>query len=202
MINRKNPVWDWVDLELVAPSVEISMVYASVENVFGRALYSQNHGFLRRPVAEALELAAKQFLAQGAVLVVLDAYRPLSITRVMWDLTPEESKMYVAHPSKGSRHNRGTAVDVSLKSQETGKWLEMPSEFDDFSERAHLDYEDMTDEARRNRTMLQSVMTQQGFVPLRIEWWHFDFPGWESQPVEDLSFTTLKRKTNPGKCGH
>lgn len=190
-----DPDWDWIDISSAAPSVEESLVYAGETNVFRRRFYDLELGFLRKPVAAALEKAGRVCLDQGFRLVVLDAYRPWSVTREMWDSVPESKKSFVANPSRGSRHNRGAAVDVTLKNLEGGSWVEMPSTFDDFSEKAHADFDGVTFEARKNREFLRRVMIEEGFTPLQIEWWHFDFPGWESLPVSDISLDELKCRT-------
>ncbi|MGZ3442427.1 MAG: M15 family metallopeptidase, partial [Polyangia bacterium] len=101
---------------------------------------------------------------------------------LMWRLVPDER--YVSDPAKGSRHNRGAAVDVTL-ADERGRPLPMPSAYDEFTERAHRDYAGGSDGERANRALLDEVMTRHGFVGLPTEWWHFDAADWQSYPILD-----------------
>jgi D-alanyl-D-alanine dipeptidase len=107
----------------------------------------------------------------------------------MWDLIQNEQ--YVSNPAKNKgRHNRGTAVDVTLIDRHN-KELEMPSEFDEFSNRAHGDYKDASPEAIKNREFLKSLMTKHGFVAYPFEWWHFDLQGWENYTPLSTTFEEL-----------
>lgn len=191
-----DPDWAWVEISSAAPSLEQCLVYAGETNVFGRRFYELNAGFLRKPVAEALEKASQNFLEHGVRLVLLDAYRPWSVTCEMWNCTPEAQRQFVANPSRGSRHNRGAAVDVTLRDLKSEALLEMPSAYDDFSEKAHAEYNGGTAETILNRELLKRLMMRHGFTPINIEWWHFDFPGWESLPVSDISLEELKCRTS------
>ena len=184
--------WSWACLKEVAPSVEIDLVYATTVNVFGRSFYKTSEAYLKKPVAEALELAAKSMKEQGFQLVLLDGYRPWSVTKEMWEMAPEKLKAFVAHPDRGSRHNRGAAVDVSLKIINSERWAPMPSLFDEFSDRAHTDYVSNDPQEMQNREALKSGMISHGFIPLSIEWWHFDFPGWETQALSDLTLSEIE----------
>lgn len=98
---------------------------------------------------------------------------------------------YVADPKKGSRHNRGMAVDLTLVDKE-GKELSMPTEYDDFTEKAHRDYMNISEEQIKNRKILEDVMTKYGFIGLTTEWWHFDYRGWEDYEVMDVNFKDIK----------
>jgi len=101
--------------------------------------------------------------------------------------------LYVASPAKGSRHNRGCAVDVSLIDLKTGKELEMPTAFDDFTERANPYYSNIPVIAKKNRSLLIDVMKKYGFTVYDSEWWHFDFNGWQNFSLLDLDFEELKK---------
>mgnify|MGYP000990869255 FL=1 len=125
----------------------------------------------------------------GLGLKIYDAYRPLSVQKIFWEIMPDER--YVADPKKGSRHNRGMAVDLTLVDKE-GKELSMPTEYDDFTEKAHRDYMNITEEQIINRKILEDVMTNYGFVGLPTEWWHFDYRGWENYEVMDVDFKDIK----------
>ena len=189
---KTETTWPWANLREVAPSVEIDLVYAKSENVFGRSFYKTSEAYLKKPVAEALESAAKSMKEQGFQLVLLDGYRPWSATKEMWEMAPEKLKSFVAHPDRGSRHNRGAAVDVSLKFINSDQWAPMPSLFDEFSDRAHADYVSNDLQEMKNREALKSGMISHGFIPLSIEWWHFDFPGWETQALSDLTLSEIE----------
>ena len=128
---------------------------------------------------------------QGRGIVIWDAYRPWRVTKLFWDLTPVEKRDYVANPKEGSRHNRGCAVDVTLKDLKTGAELAMPSGFDEMGEAASPGYAGGTPEARANRDLLRAAMEKEGFRVRFNEWWHYDFRGWENYPVLDLEFSEI-----------
>ncbi len=126
----------------------------------------------------------------GFGLKIYDAYRPLSVQRKMWAVFPQEG--YVANPAKGSRHNRGAAVDVTLVDLATGKELPMPSVYDEFSERAHRNYSGATAEELRNRELLERVMEKHGFKGLFTEWWHFDDVNSKRYELLDIDSSEIK----------
>lgn len=171
-----------VDLARVDPRIVLDLRYATENNFLGRKLYPVARCLLRESVAHRLRRVQDDLEAQGLGLKVFDGYRPLSVQKKMWEVMPDPT--YVADPAKGSRHNRGAAVDLTLVDA-AGNELPMPSEFDEFTERAHRDYAGGTDEQRRNRRILQDAMERHGFTGLDSEWWHFDAPGWTSYPVLD-----------------
>lgn len=111
--------------------------------------------------------------------------------RTFWKICPDPN--YVADPAKGSKHNRGSAVDVTLVDKVTGKELVMPSEFDDFTEKAHRDYAKMPPEAGRNCKLLELIMVKHGFIPLPTEWWHFDDNNWQNYDLLDQDFDQLEK---------
>jgi D-alanyl-D-alanine dipeptidase len=172
-----------VDLAAVAPTVRFDLRYATPNNFTGRALYPVARCLLRPAVAARLARVQSALETRHLGLEVYDCYRPLSVQRQMWALVPDER--YVADPAKGSRHNRGAAVDVTLVRAD-GEELAMPTSFDDFSERARIDYPQLPAAAVANRALLQQVMRDAGFTPLPTEWWHFDAPEWASFDVLDI----------------
>ncbi|MCK9564135.1 MAG: M15 family metallopeptidase, partial [Bacteroidales bacterium] len=119
-------------------------------------------------------------------------YRPFSVQERFWTLVADER--YVGKPRRdsqgdpleGSRHNRGAAVDVSLVNLASGEELAMPTDYDDFSERAAADYGDLSAEVIANRKILTDAMAAHGFTVLPSEWWHFDAEGWEEYPLLDI----------------
>ena len=161
------------------PSLRIDLRYARADNFTGRALYAADAvPRLVRPAAEALRAAVRRLESQGYGLVLWDAHRPLSAQRAMWELVPDPR--YVADPTAGGgRHTKGTAVDVTLFELGSGREVEMPTEFDDFSGAAHRGAA-CSAAARRGVAVLEAAMV--GFEGLPSEWWHFDLCGWRAYP--------------------
>ncbi len=172
-----------VDVLALDSTLVLDIRYATPRNFTGRTLYPVARCLLRPDVAERLVRVHERLKREGLRLRLFDCYRPLSIQRQLWALVPDER--YVADPAKGSRHNRAAAVDLTL-ADASGAALPMPSEYDDFTPRAHRDYDGGAPEERVNRARLERAMLEQGFAGFPTEWWHFDAPGWEAYPVLDL----------------
>lgn len=183
---------DWVDLAALDPRLKLDLRYAGANNFMGEALYPVARALLQRPAAEALQRAHDRLRAQGYGLVVLDAYRPWQVTRAMWDRFPKH-RAYLADPLKGSRHNRGTAADVTLFDLASGAPVAMPSEYDDFSERAHPDFPGGTPAQRAARDRLRQAMEAEGFTVYANEWWHFDHRDWQTYPVFNQPLTVSQQ---------
>ncbi len=183
---------DFVDIREINPNIRLDIRYATDNNFLHRAVYPQARCFLRYETARALSEVQNELESIGLGIKVFDGYRPLSVQKMMWEIMPDNR--YVADPAKGSRHNRGAAVDVTLVDS-TGKELEMPTPFDSFSERAHHDYNKLPARVRLNRWILKTVMEKHGFKPIRTEWWHYDLTGWQKYPVEDFSFEELEKQS-------
>jgi len=124
---------------------------------------------------------------------VFDGYRPWSVTKAFWDYaTPAQRKVgFVADPRKGSKHNRGCAVDLTLFDLATGSEVKMPSDYDEFSERAFPVYQGGTPESRALRDLLREALESEGFTVIKEEWWHFDFKDWRQYRILDISFEAL-----------
>lgn len=182
---------DLVELVKVDPTLRLDIRYATPNNFLGFPVYPEARAFLQREAAVALKAANLELRGQGLGLLILDAYRPHFVTRLMWDRTPESKRAYVADPAQGSRHNRGAAVDLTIIDLASGKPVKMPSMYDDFSEKAHHDFQGATPEALRNRAKLKGLMEKHGFQALSNEWWHYDFAGWEKYPISNQSFQEL-----------
>ena len=135
--------------------------------------------------------AHQKLREKGYGIVVFDGYRPWSVTKIFWDVTPQDNKIFVADPSQGSRHNRGCAVDLSLFELATGKIVQMPSEYDEMTERAHITYACATPEAKHLREMLRSAMESEGFVVYEPEWWHYDYKDWKEYPIQNIPFSKI-----------
>lgn len=176
-----------VELTDVDPQLRLDVRYATTNNFTGHVVYPAARAFLQRPAAEALQRANGRARKQGYALMILDAYRPWSVTRMFWDSFPMH-RAYLADPLQGSRHNRGCAVDLTLVDLESGAEVKMPSAYDDFSERAHPRYEGGSNQERASRDLLRGIMEAEGFTVYENEWWHFDYDGWREYPVLDLTF--------------
>jgi D-alanyl-D-alanine dipeptidase len=182
-----------VDVQTLEPGIRLDIRYAGPNNFTGRPLCPDSRALLQRPAAQALARAHRDLSAEGYGILVYDAYRPWSVTRALWEAaTPEQRQAgFVADPAKGSKHNRGCAVDVGLYRLDSGRLVPMPSGYDEFSGRAHPDYRGGTADARRARDLLRKAMEVQGFQVSRVEWWHYDYRDWRAYPILDLSFKEL-----------
>jgi zinc D-Ala-D-Ala dipeptidase len=178
------------DIESIAPAIRLDIRYASERNFTKTAFYPAARCLLRPEAAQRLARVQVRLEARGLGLKVWDCYRPFSEQKRLWALVPDPR--YVAEPVegpggepvRGSKHNRGMAVDLTLVDGE-GRELEMPTDHDDFSERAHRGSRAATAAARRNAQVLEDAMVAEGFEPLPTEWWHFDAPGWKRAPLLD-----------------
>jgi zinc D-Ala-D-Ala dipeptidase len=142
--------------------------------------------------ADALIRAHKAAKAMGFGLTIYDAYRPWRVTKALWEATPPGPKRnYVANPKRGSKHNRGCAVDLTLHALSNGGQVAMPSGYDEFTIRAHRGFNDAPAQALFHRNLLAQLMEAQGFRGASNEWWHFDFAGWPNHPIMDIPFTQL-----------
>jgi zinc D-Ala-D-Ala dipeptidase len=178
-----------VDASTLVPGLVLDLRYATANNPFKRQLYEAPVFALRRSVALRLAQVARGLESAGMRLLAFDGYRPLSVQRLLWELCPVVG--FVAPPERGSNHNRGTAVDVSL-ADPGGAPVEMPCDFDEFSQRAHHEYAGASEAARRHRALLRAAMEARGFSANRMEWWHYDAPDAKAWPVEDIPLSALK----------
>jgi len=186
-------VADLVDIKEVNPHIMVDMKYATEENFTKKRLYESNTCFLKRSTALKLDAVQKKLERMNLGLKVWDCYRPLAVQRILWAILPDER--YVANPEKGSRHNRASSVDVTLVDFQ-GKELQMPTGFDDFSPRAYHHYQDLPNQAIRNRELLKGLMEKAGFIPLSEEWWHYDDKQWMQFDILDIPFRDLLRHQN------
>ena len=181
-----------IELIRMDSTLRLDIRYATSNNFMHRVMYSTARAFLRRDAANALERVHKKLMMRGLGLMIFDAYRPWSVTKQFWKETPPEKRKFVANPAKGSIHNRGCAVDLTLYDRRTGREVPMPSAYDEFSERAAPGYAGGTDEERANRALLRSLMEGEGFKVNSGEWWHFDFKGWQAYDLLDVPFSDLE----------
>jgi serine beta-lactamase-like protein LACTB len=185
---------DLVELIALDPTIKTDLRYASDNNFMGTPLYPRTaRAYMQRPAAEAVVRVNKSLAAKGYGLWVFDAYRPWLVTKMFWEATPEKMRMFVADPSKGSRHNRGCAVDLTLYELKSGKAVETVSGYDEFSDRAYPNYWGGTSRQRWHRELLRHAMEDEGFTVYEAEWWHFDFKDWKRYPIGNQSFEELAR---------
>jgi zinc D-Ala-D-Ala dipeptidase len=184
---------DLVEVTGLDPSIKLDIRYASSNNFLGRPVYAQARAYLQREAAIALVQAHKALRLHGFGIQIFDAYRPWSVTVEFWHGASPQARQagYVAKPAEGSRHNRGCAVDVTLYELSSGKAVQMPSEYDEFSERAHPHYSGSNGESQQARERLIQAMKTVGFEVLYNEWWHFDFRGWRDYALMDVRFEQL-----------
>lgn len=180
-----------VPLQDFVPQLVIDLKYSTKNNFTGTILYNNAEAFARLPAAIALKNINAQLNKIGLGLKIFDAYRPYKVTKRMWKLVHDER--YTANPAKGSGHNRGAAVDVTLVKLSTNEELPMPTEFDNFTKKAHHDYLNLPEEVFDNRRLLRTTMEKHGFIALNTEWWHYSLPNAATDfELLDLSFEQLK----------
>jgi D-alanyl-D-alanine dipeptidase len=182
---------DLVELVRLDPTIRLDIRYASTGNFLGTPVYTQARAFLQRPAAEALVRVHRKLRAMGYGLLIHDGYRPWYVTRIFWDATPPQLHEFVADPASGSRHNRGCAVDLTLYDRRTGKPVEMPGGYDEFSHRSYPDYPGGTSRQRWHRELLRRVMEAEGFTVFSSEWWHFDYQDWRSYRIGNVPFERI-----------
>lgn len=182
---------DLVELVALDSTIHLDVRYATADNFMGEVFYSQARAFLQRPAAEALVRAHRWLAERGYGLLIHDGYRPWYVTKMFWDATPTHLREFVADPTRGSRHNRGCAVDLTLFEVATGRAVEMPSGYDEFSPRAYADYPGGTSRRRAHRALLRQAMEAQGFTANPSEWWHFDYGDWRSYRLANERFEQL-----------
>jgi D-alanyl-D-alanine dipeptidase len=181
------------NLQSAVPCIVLDLRYATKNNFMGRRMYPKktNYSFLRVVAAQALAHVQKELNALGYGLKVFDAYRPYSVTEKFWKLVHDDR--YVADPKKGSGHNRGIAIDLTIIELNTKRELKMPTGFDNFTDSAHHDFMALPDDVLKNRELLKKTMEKYGFTAFATEWWHYSLPNPEKFEVLDLNFRDLDK---------
>jgi D-alanyl-D-alanine dipeptidase len=182
---------DLADLMKLDPAIRFEIRYATTDNFLSTPVYTSARSFLQRPAAVALLRAHRDLMKQGYGLLIFDAYRPWSVTKIFWDATPPDKHEFVADPAQGSRHNRGCAVDLTLYDLKTGKEVEMTGVYDEMSERSYPHYTGGTPQQRARRDLLRSAMEKQGFQVFQSEWWHFDYRDWRHYAIQNVPFEQI-----------
>lgn len=182
-----------IELKNIIPGLVYDLRYSTEDNFVKKALYPAftNVTFLRLPAANALANVQKELAQKGLGLKIFDAYRPYAVTVKFWELIKDER--YVANPTKGSGHNRGLAVDLTIIDLKKGNELEMGTGFDNFTDTAHHTFTALPESVLQNRKLLKEVMLKHGFKLFETEWWHYSWPNDRNYEVLDLSFEKLNR---------
>jgi CubicO group peptidase (beta-lactamase class C family)/D-alanyl-D-alanine dipeptidase len=184
---------DLVELITLDPRIKLDIRYATTNNFLGVPFYTSARAFMERPAAEALLRAHRSLAKEGYGLLIHDAYRPWQVTKLFWEATPDSGRIFVADPSKGSKHNRGAAVDLTLYELATGKPVKMVGGYDEMSSRSFPEYPGGTALERWHRELLREAMEVQGFTVNEHEWWHFDHRDWKEYPIINVRFEELGR---------
>lgn len=187
---KSDPKKELIDLEKHVPGLAMDIRYATENNFVGEPVYNMAKAYARKPVADALKKIQEELKPQGLGIKMFDAYRPYKATVKFYEVYKDTT--YVASPYRGSRHNRGCALDLTLINLKTGEELEMPTEYDSFKKAAWPSTPVADPEIRKNRTMLINVMEKHGFRVNSSEWWHYDFIGWKNYEVLDIDFEELE----------
>ncbi|MGC4232240.1 MAG: M15 family metallopeptidase [Niabella sp.] len=187
------PEMQMIELKRIIPTVVYDLRYATENNFMHRLMYpaNTNTAFLRKPAAEALLKVQQELDKEGLGIKIFDAYRPYAVSKKFWKLVQDER--YVAHPARGSNHNRGTAVDLTLIDLKTGKELNMGTGFDNFTDSAHHSFKHLPPEILANRNRLRMAMNRYGFTELETEWWHYTFKSPVKFDVLDIPFKKLAK---------
>ncbi|WP_114790868.1 M15 family metallopeptidase [Niabella yanshanensis] len=191
---RRFPYLEMIELKSLIPSIIYDLRYASPNNFMQRLMYpaGTNSTYLRRPAADSLLKVQQELKSQGLGIKIFDAYRPYSVTQHFWELVKDER--YVANPAKGSNHNRGTAIDLTIIDIKIGEELDMGTGFDHFSDTAHHSFKQLPESVLQNREKLKNIMLKYGFAALSTEWWHYTYQSPIRFPVLDISFKKLRRQ--------
>jgi D-alanyl-D-alanine dipeptidase len=186
---KANPDKQLVEIKKYIPEIVLDLRYATSNNFMHRRMYTTAKAFARLPVVKALQQVEAELKTRGLGLKIYDAYRPYSVTVTFYEMASDTN--FVADPRKGSKHNRGCAIDLSLINLKTGKELDMPTGFDSFSRKARADYMDLPAPQIANRELLKTVMSKYGFKVISTEWWHYDFTGWAGYELLDIPVQAL-----------
>lgn len=186
---KANPNNELVDIKKAIPSIVLDIRYATKNNFMKQVMYKQARAFARKPVVQQLKVIQAELAKKGYGLKIFDAYRPYAITIAFYEKASD--KNFVANPAKGSKHNRGCAVDLTIIDLKTGKDVPMPTPYDSFAPEAAPHFNELPADIIKNRDFLIATMQAHGFKVIYNEWWHFDFIGWQDYDLMDVPFTAL-----------
>jgi D-alanyl-D-alanine dipeptidase len=188
---KSDPKKELIDLKKRIPNLILDIRYATANNFTGEKIYNLVRAYSRKPVAEALKKIQGELNAKGLGIKIFDAYRPYKATVKFYEVYHDTT--YVASPYRGSRHNRGCALDLTVVDLKTGEELKMPTEFDSFKKEAWPTSVVIDPDIRANRQLLIDAMEKHGFKVNASEWWHYDFIGWKNYEVLDIDFEELEK---------
>lgn len=191
---KSQPGTRLVEIKKYVPDIALDIRYATTNNFMHRQMYAQAKAFARLTVVLALKQVEADLKKRGLGLKIYDAYRPYAVTVKFYEMARDTN--FVADPRKGSKHNRGCAIDLTLIDLKTGRELDMPTGFDSFSKKASANYTPLPKREYANRELLKSVMQAHGFTVYRTEWWHYDFNGWMNYPLLDIPFSDIHDQVN------
>jgi D-alanyl-D-alanine dipeptidase len=186
LMNKDNEL---VEIKKEIPSVVLDITYATAKNIAEKPVYTMAAAFARKQVVASLKKIQQELNKQGLGLKIFDGYRPYAVTCLFYAALRDTT--FVAPPWRGSKHNRGCALDLTVIDLKTGKELDMPSAYDEATERSYQSYDKCSPLQSANRKLLRDVMTANGFQIYPYEWWHFDFVGWEKYEIMDIDFEVL-----------
>jgi len=186
---KANPNNELVDIKKAIPSIVLDIRYATKNNFMKQVMYKQARAFARKPVVQQLKIIQAELAKKGYGLKIFDAYRPYAITIAFYEKATD--KNFVANPAKGSKHNRGCAIDLTIIDLKTGKDVPMPTPYDSFEAAAAPHFNELPAEIIKNRDFLIATMQAHGFKVIYNEWWHFDFNGWQDYDLMDIDFAAL-----------
>ena len=181
-----------VEVTTLEPGIRLDVRYATTNNFMSSVFYDEPRLFLQRPAAEGVARAHRALAEHGYGLLLHDGYRPWYVTKMFFDATPESQKLFVADPANGSRHNRGSAIDLNLYDLETGQPADMVGTYDEFSPRSFPNYPGGTSRQRWQRELLRRVMEAEGFTVYEAEWWHFDHEDWREYALQNATFDAIE----------
>jgi D-alanyl-D-alanine dipeptidase len=182
---------DLVELHTLNDKIHLDIRYATSNSFLSIPVYTEARAFLQLPAAVALRSVLEKLAPLGYGLLIYDAYRPWYVTKIFWDATPKEGRIFVADSQKGSKHNRGCAVDLTLYDLSTGQPVEMPGLYDEMSPRSFPNFPGGTSLQRWHRDLLRRAMESEGFTVNQDEWWHFDYKDWKKYPILNIPFEKI-----------
>lgn len=186
-----------IPLRSMIKDIALDIKYATASNVFYTRLYKSPIAMARYNAVKALKKVQDELKLKGVGLKIYDAYRPYQVTVKMFQLLPDT--VYMGLPWKGSRHNRGTAFDLTLVDLKTGKDLKMPTPFDALVYASHPNFQGLPKDVLDNRELLKETMMKHGFVVDPVEWWHFNYSDGKQYELLDIELETLLNYYNKSR---
>ena len=181
-INKETDDYAFVNLKNYSNDFVFDMKYATPDNFLKEKVYPCGECFLRVKTIKSLIAANKAFIDKGYKIKLYDCYRPRAIQKQMWKIVPNPT--YVANPKKGSIHNKGGAVDITLVDS-LGIELNMGTKFDFFGEEASHNYSNLSKDILANRKFLKEIMLQNNFKSFDSEWWHYNLTNSSADKVSN-----------------